>query len=80
MKTKLIIKEEVIGFKDFRLNAAKYIDAANEGQSFLVVKRSRPVFRIEPVGEVWETIGDFTTMPNGGVSAKELAKALRESL
>jgi antitoxin (DNA-binding transcriptional repressor) of toxin-antitoxin stability system len=80
MDNKMTLKEQIVPFKEFRLNAAKYIDALAKGQSFLIMKRSRPVFRLEPVEEVWETIGDFTTMPHGGVSAKELAKALKSSL
>jgi hypothetical protein len=47
-----------------------------KGASFLVVKRSRPVFRLEPIDEVWETIGDFSELKKGGISAKELALLL----
>lgn len=76
MKT-ITHKEQIVTFKDFRLDAQKYIDAIGKGASFLVMKRSRPVFRMEPVGEQWETIGDFTSMKGGGVSAKKLLKILR---
>ena len=69
--------EHIVPFKEFRLNAGKYIDALEKGARFLVVKRSRPAFRLEPVDEVWETIGDFSKMPKGGVSAKVLLKALK---
>ena len=55
----------IIPFKDFRLNAGKYIKALEKGMSFVVVKRSRAVFRLEPMGEKWETFIDFT---NGGQS------------
>ncbi len=80
MKRKMTTKEQIVPFKEFRLNAKKYIDALEKGASFLVVKRSRPVFRLEPVEEVWETIGDFRSMPGGGISAKKLAAILRKSL
>jgi len=53
----------IIPFKDFRLNAEKYIKALDKGMSFVVVKRSKAIFRLEPVGEKWETLIDFT---NGG--------------
>lgn len=76
MSTK-IIKEQIVPFKEFRMNAGKYITAMEKGASFLVVKRSRPVFRLEPVEEVWETIGDFSSMKGGGISAKELLKLLK---
>ena len=78
MTTKMTLKEQIIPFKEFRLNAAKYIDALSKGQSFLVMKRSRPVFRLEPVEEMWETIGDFSTRSGGGIPAKELLKYLRK--
>jgi antitoxin (DNA-binding transcriptional repressor) of toxin-antitoxin stability system len=77
---KLSLKEQIVPFKEFRLNAAKYIALLEKGQSFLIMKRSRPIFRLEPVEEVWETIGDFTTMPNGGVPVKDLIKAMEGKL
>ncbi len=80
MTTKMTLKEQIIPFKEFRLNAGKYIDALAKGQSFLVMKRSRPAFRLEPVEEVWETIGDFTTMPGGGVPINDLIKAIEGTL
>lgn len=77
MNTKMTTKEQIVPFKEFRLNAGKYITALEKGASFLIMKRSRPVFRLEPVDEVWETVGDFSTMKGGGVSAKALLKALK---
>ncbi|MFA6227474.1 MAG: hypothetical protein WC631_03310 [Candidatus Paceibacterota bacterium] len=50
----------IIPFKDFRVNADKYIRALEKGMSFVVVKRSKAIFRLEPVGEKWETLIDFT--------------------
>jgi antitoxin (DNA-binding transcriptional repressor) of toxin-antitoxin stability system len=78
--TTISLKEQIVSLKEFRLNAPKYIALLEKGQSFLVMKRSRPVFRLDPVDEIWETIGDFSTMPGGGVPAKELLKALKSSL
>ena len=50
----------IIPFKDFRINAEKYIKALEKGMSFVVVKRSKAIFRLEPMGEKWETLIDFT--------------------
>lgn len=50
----------IIPFKDFRVNSDKYIKALSKGMSFVVVKRSKPIFRLEPMGESWETLIDFT--------------------
>lgn len=69
--------KNIIALKEFRLNAQKYIDASAKGHSFIVVKRSKPVFRIEPVEEAWETIADFSTLKNGGIDANKVLTALR---
>ncbi len=76
--SKTPLQDHIVPFKEFRLNAERYIDALAEGKSFLVMKRSRPIFRLEPVEEVWETIGDFSGERGGGVSAKALLKALSQ--
>ena len=78
MKEKTLIKSNIIALKEFRLNAQKYIDASSKGHSFVVVKRSHPVFRIEPVQEKWETVADFSSLPDGGIPAKKLLVALRK--
>lgn len=71
------IKSNIIAFKEFRLNAQKYIDAIEKGASFVVVKRSRPVFRLEPVLEKWETVVDFTSVYPKGIPAKKLLQYLK---
>ena len=78
MNAKAPTKNNIIALKEFRLNAQKYIDASEKGHSFIVVKRSHPVFRIEPMGEQWETITDFSSLSGGGISAKKLLGALRK--
>ena len=74
----MLQKDTIIALKEFRLNAQKYIDASSKGHSFIVVKRSHPVFRIEPVKEQWETIADFSALSGGGISAKKLLRTLRK--
>jgi antitoxin (DNA-binding transcriptional repressor) of toxin-antitoxin stability system len=66
----------IVSFKEFRLNAQTYIDGASKGKSFLVIKRSRPVFRILPVEDAWESVADFTEITPKGVKAKTLLKYL----
>lgn len=75
-------KINIIGLKEFRLNADRYINAVGRGQFFTVVKRSRPVFNITPVDEwgdegVWETVLDFTKFKKGGVRAEEVLASLK---
>ena len=42
-------KTNIIGFKELRENAGKYINAIARGKSFTVVRRSKPIFNITPV-------------------------------
>lgn len=76
MDQKITQQPKIVAFKDFRLNAQNYIDKVAAGESFVVVKRSRPAFRMEPIEEQWETVADFTKINKSGVDAKEILRAL----
>jgi antitoxin (DNA-binding transcriptional repressor) of toxin-antitoxin stability system len=73
---------KIIGLKELREDTEKYIAGAKRGQSFLVVRRSKPIFKITPpVDEwgdegTWETVVDFTKVRKGGVSIDGLIKRL----
>lgn len=43
--------DTIIGIKELHKNLKRVADAAVKGKSFTVVRDSRPVFRIEPVGD-----------------------------
>ena len=71
--------KNIIGLKELRENIASYAAEVKKGRSFIVVKRSRPIFKIAPPDEeesVWETVIDFTTIKKGGVLAKDLLSRL----
>ncbi len=82
MKAK-ITKPNIIGLKELRLNVEKYIDLIQKGHSFVVMRKSSPVFKLEPVDAwgdegTWETIADFTSFqPEGGVPMDELIARLK---
>jgi antitoxin (DNA-binding transcriptional repressor) of toxin-antitoxin stability system len=78
MKT-ITYKEQIVNFKEFRLNAQKYIDAVDKGASFLVMKRSQPIFRMEPVTEQWETL-DLRDGKGNGMSADKFLKILQSNI
>jgi prevent-host-death family protein len=66
-----------VSLKEFRQDVAKYAGRVAKGETFIVTKRSQPLFRIEPVEEEgWETVVDFTQFRKGGISATELLKIL----
>lgn len=73
----------IIGLKDLRENTEDYISKVSKGGSFVVVRRSKPIFKITPVDEwgdegKWETIIDFNKVKKGGVSAEEILKYIKK--
>jgi antitoxin (DNA-binding transcriptional repressor) of toxin-antitoxin stability system len=75
------MKTNIIGFKEFRESAEKYISRINAGESFTVLRRSKPIFKITPIEdeEIWETVADFTLINPAGVPVRDLIKALRKN-
>ena len=75
-------RTKIIGLKDLRQNADKYINAVSRGKSFTVVRRSKPIFNITPPDEwsdegVWKDLIDFTKIKKGGVHADEVLASLK---
>jgi prevent-host-death family protein len=72
--------EKIIGLKEFREKLPDYERQVAEGISFIVVKKSRPVFRISPVDQqsedLWEEVIDFTKLHKGGVAIEDLLSRL----
>lgn len=69
---------KVISLKEFRLDLPRIVEQVSGGQSFMVVKRSRPVFQINPVADEgkWETVIDFTEISPEGVDIDLVLEAL----
>jgi prevent-host-death family protein len=72
--------EKIVGLKDLRQNVAKYTKEVSKGTSFIVVKQSRPLFKITPLTtaqeEQWEEVIDFTKFRKGGINIQELMARL----
>jgi len=65
--------ENIVALKDLRENMGKYAAKVAHGGSFIVFKKSRPIFKISPVSEGdWEEVIDFTKIKKGGVNIKEI--------
>lgn len=76
-------KANIINFKELRENAEVYIREVDKGESFLVMRRSTPIFKITPVDKWgdegnWETLVDFTKIKKGGVPIEDVRKALHK--
>jgi len=68
-------KETIIGLKELRENTEKYISRVGKGESFMVIRRSKPVFKIsspEEDAELWESIIDFTKINKRGVRLEDV--------
>ena len=67
-----------VSLKQLREEFPKYIDAVEKGQSFIVIKRSKPIFQIGPVADDghWQTIADFTEIDSKGVALDDILKEL----
>lgn len=70
----------IIGLKELRENTENWINQIRKGKSFIVVRKSKPIFKIVPpeAEELWETVVDFTAINSNGVSAKKILKELRK--
>ena len=70
----------MIGLKELRENMNTYAAEVQKGKSFIVVRRSKLLFRITPpddANELWETAVDFTEFYKDGISAKQLLKKIQ---
>ena len=68
-------KTNIIGLKELRENTAPYIRAVGKGESFEVVRRSRPIFDIVPSG-TWDHYIDLTEFRPHGVPVEEMIERL----
>ena len=69
----------IVGLKELRENMEKYASLVKKGKSFIVVKRSKPLFKISSIDEddgLWQTVIDFTKLRKGGIPAEELLSRL----
>jgi len=72
-------KQNIVGLKELREDMDTYITRVDRGESFTVVRRSKPVFKLAPVDDEsgWETVVDFTKIDPRGVPAEKVLAVLR---
>lgn len=61
----------------------KYSSRVAKGEQFIVMRRSRPLFKLAPVDPwgdegAWETVTDFRSIEVGGVPAAKVLSALKK--
>ena len=70
---------QVIGLKQLRERVDDFAKEVKKGKSFIVVRRSRPLFKISPPEEeteLWERVADFTKIRKGGIPLKDILSRL----
>jgi antitoxin (DNA-binding transcriptional repressor) of toxin-antitoxin stability system len=73
------MKDNIVGVREFRENLQIYVDEINRGKSFVVLRKSKPLFKITPYDEedgLWEEVIDFTKIKKGGVAINDLLSRL----
>jgi len=69
--------KNIVGLKELRENMSEYTRKVQRGQSFIIFKQSKPLFKISPIDEdAWEEIIDFTKIKKGGVNIEEVLSRL----
>lgn len=67
----------IINLKNLREHIQEYAEKVKKGDSFIVFKKSKPLFKISPIDDgVWEEVIDFTKIKKQGVEIKDLLKCL----
>jgi len=74
--------KNIVGLKELRENMDSYISGVQKGKSFIVVRRSQPIFRLSPAdvwGDegTWETVVDLTKVKKGGVPLDDVIASLK---
>lgn len=73
-----ITNDNTVSLKELREKFPEYIEAIAKGKSFTVVKRSKPIFQLNPISDEgnWEVIADFAAIADRGVPADEILAQL----
>lgn len=76
----MYMKNSIVGLKELRQNMDVYIDQVKRGKSLVVVRKSKPIFKMVPSesAEQWEAVANFTEINKHGVSANAILKELRK--
>lgn len=65
--------KNLIGLKELRQRVDYYTRQINRGESFVVMRKTKPLFRLSPIEDAnWETVIDFTKIKKGGININDL--------
>jgi len=67
--------DNIINLKNLREHMREYARRVQKGDSFIVFKKSKPLFKITPIDDgPWEEVIDFTKIKKQGVDIKNLLR------
>lgn len=71
-------KQLRIGLRELRENTSRVAKDIEKGKSFVVFRRSEPLFKVSPIeeDERWEEVIDFTKIKKGGVDIDDILSRL----
>ena len=72
--------EIIIGLKELRQNVDKFAKRTAKGDSFVVMRKNKPLLKLTPVEDEseWETVVDFTQIHPKGAPLEKVIAALEE--
>ncbi|MFH1671433.1 MAG: hypothetical protein ABH889_01485 [Candidatus Portnoybacteria bacterium] len=69
--------DNIVNLKNLREHMQEYAKKVQKGDSFIVFKKSKPLFKITPIDDgIWEEVIDFTKIKKQGIDIKDLLKRL----
>lgn len=70
--------DNIVGLRELRENTDAVISKVQQGDSFVVLKKNIPLFKIVPLHDEdqWEEVIDFTTIKKGGVDINDIISRL----
>ena len=75
------MRDNIVGVRELRENLQIYVDEVGRGKSFVVLRKSKPLFKISPYDEddeLREEVIDFTKIRKGGVPAEEVLSKIKK--
>jgi antitoxin (DNA-binding transcriptional repressor) of toxin-antitoxin stability system len=78
------MQPNVVGLRELRESMDSYVNRVSNGESFLVLRKSRPVFKMEPVDEwgdegSWDML-DLRDKNGNGMNIHEFAAMIKKSI
>ncbi len=78
------MQPNVVGLRELRESMDSYVNRVSKGESFLVLRKSRPVFKMEPVDEwgdegSWDML-DLRDKNGNGMPFGEFVEMVKKSI